>query len=428
MGRAWPPRRLSLRWPADERNSLGTRLDVITALVGWVSAAHPNHKRIAAGAALIGVLTMVAKLFVAAREMAIAWRYGVSATVDSYQLALTATTWLPMMLTGVMAVVLVPRLVKLRRQGGERERFIAELNASVLVLGVGGCGPDVARGAGSGGTSGFRYECADAPSYCRHDARRWRRRRFSIISRVICSPVSSRGSDTVTASPKRARAGYRAVRRRSDWFGRRLGARRRHSRGLLAPAPRSWCPRRSWVIRRWAPCAYATDRPSGARSTAVLLMVAGQFLITASIPIDQGFAARLGEGAVASLGYANRIITLFSGLATIVVGRALLPVLSGAVADGDLALGRRHALQWSALLFGASAIGAAILWAASPEIVRLLFQRGAFTAAASAEVSRIVRWGLLQLPFYFAGIALVQWYAATGRFGDFLDLTRVRSS
>ena len=63
--------------------------------------------------------------------------------------------------------------------------------------------------------------------------------------------------------------------------------------------------------------------------SGVLLMGLGQLLITATIPIDQGFAARLGEGSVATLGYANRIVTLFDGLGTIVAGRALLPVCPG---------------------------------------------------------------------------------------------------
>jgi peptidoglycan biosynthesis protein MviN/MurJ (putative lipid II flippase) len=152
-------------------------------------------------------------------------------------------------------------------------------------------------------------------------------------------------------------------------------------------------------------------------------MVIAQLLITFSVPIDQGFAARLGEGAVATLGYANRIITLFSGLASIVVGRALLPVLSGAVADGDLALGRRHALQWAGLLAGAAALGCAVLWIAAPGLVRILFQRGAFDAMASANVAGVLRYGLLQLPFFFGGMALVQWYAALGRFRAVLSIT-----
>jgi peptidoglycan biosynthesis protein MviN/MurJ (putative lipid II flippase) len=149
---------------------------------------------------------------------------------------------------------------------------------------------------------------------------------------------------------------------------------------------------------------------------AILLMMAGQVLITASIPIDQAFAARIGEGAVATMSYTNRIVTLFSGLGTIVVGRALLPVLSGCVEDGNLEPGRRHAVQWSDLLFGVAALGSVFLWIVAPDLVRMLLQRGAFDPEASAEVSRVLRFALIQLPPYFAGIALVQWYAATGRF------------
>jgi peptidoglycan biosynthesis protein MviN/MurJ (putative lipid II flippase) len=154
-------------------------------------------------------------------------------------------------------------------------------------------------------------------------------------------------------------------------------------------------------------------------------MVSGQALITSSLPVDQAFAARLGGGAVATLGYANRIVTLFSTLGTVVVGRALLPVLAGAAADGDFALGRRQVLQWSFMLGACAVAGSALVWFVAPQIVGLLFERGAFTAAASAEVARTVRWGLIQLPFYFVGIAIVQWYAATNRFRAFLVITAI---
>jgi putative peptidoglycan lipid II flippase len=52
----------------------------------------------------------------------------------------------------------------------------------------------------------------------------------------------------------------------------------------------------------------------------------------------------------------------------------------------------------------------------APDLVRLLLQRGAFNPDASAEVSYVLRFALIQLPPYFAGIALVQWYAATAQF------------
>src|SRR5438270_4158266 len=99
-----------------------------------MAAAHPNHKRIAVGATVIGALTIFAKLFVAGREVAIAWRFGISGTVDAYQLALTITTWLPMMLTSVLTVVLVPRFVALQARPDERRAFITELNGTMFIM------------------------------------------------------------------------------------------------------------------------------------------------------------------------------------------------------------------------------------------------------------------------------------------------------
>ena len=65
---------------------------------------------------LIGVLVALAKVCVALREVTIAWRYGVDAVVDAYQVALTLTTWLPLLIAGITTSVLVPRLVAVRRE------------------------------------------------------------------------------------------------------------------------------------------------------------------------------------------------------------------------------------------------------------------------------------------------------------------------
>ena len=392
-------------------------------LVTRIRATHPNHRRIAAGALLIGLLTVVSKLFVAMREMAIAWRYGLGSTVDAYQLAVTATTWFPNMLTGVMSIILVPRLVMLHRRGGDRQTFVAELNAAVLALGVIvailtlAVAPVAATLLASNlnprttELSGVLIErMAPAALFTILSgyifARLQSRERFgysvteaipaAVIALFVVGPIGVNAPQALTAGTL---FGYSfqllllilLIARGDPPIG---GLRFRHRSD-------------EWSLL-WG---------------SLMLMVAGQFLITASIPIDQGFAARLGEGAVASLGYANRIVTLFSGLATLVVGRALLPVLSSAAADGNFELGRRQTLQWCLLLGIAAAIGSTIAWFVAPAMVRLLFQRGAFTSADTSEVVDVLQWGLVQLPFYFAGIALVQWYAATGRFRAFLIIT-----
>jgi peptidoglycan biosynthesis protein MviN/MurJ (putative lipid II flippase) len=45
----------------------------------------------------------------------------------------------------------------------------------------------------------------------------------------------------------------------------------------------------------------------------------------------------------------------------------------------------------------------------------VLFERGAFTGQDTARVAEVLRYGLTQLPFYFAGIVLVSLLASQGR-------------
>ena len=372
---------------------------------------------------LIGLLTLLAKIFVAGREIAIAWRFGVSGTADAYALALTATTWLPTLIAGVMAVVLVPRLVGVTRSGDRRTGFIAELNGSVLALGF--------------AIAVLTWLAAPAASMLLASRTEPRTLELSAWMSARMAPIA-------------------LLMIVSAYFSTRLQAREAYgfsvteavpalvialfviSPGLL-PGPQSLTAGTilGYLLQAivLAAMVRSGDPPLGParlrhrsgewRSLygSILLMMAGQLLITASLPIDQAFAAPIGEGAVATLAYANRILTLFSGFGTIVVGRALLPVLSERVADEDLSLGRRHAAQWSALLFSAATLGSMFLWIAAPGLVRLLFERGAFNSAASAEIAGTLRAGLLQLPPYFAGIALVQWYAATARFRAMLAVT-----
>jgi len=396
---------------------------VIGSFRRQLSSRHSYHARIARGALLIGLLTLLTKIFVAGREIAIAWRFGVSGTADAYALALTATTWLPTLIAGVMAVVLVPRLVGVTRSAGRRTGFIAELNGSVLALGFAVAALTWLAAPAASTLLASRTEPRTLELAARMSAQmapiallmivsaylstRLQAREaygFSVTEAVpalvitlfVMSPGLLPGSQSLTAGTV---VGYLlqilvliAMVRKGD--------------------PPFLAPRLGHRSAEWS-----------SLYNSILLMSAGQVLITASIPIDQAFAARIGEGAVATLSYTNRILTLFSGFGTIVVGRALLPVLSDRAADGDLVLGRRHAAQWSTLLFGAAALGSIALWMAAPHLVRVLFERGAFSSAASAEIANTLRAGLLQLPPYFAGIALVQWYAATGRFRAMLGIT-----
>ena len=94
-----------------------------------LATLHADHKRIAQGLVLGAVFVLIGRIAGAGKEMSIAWRYGISGTVDAYQLAMTLTGWLPGALISVVAMVLIPTLVTTRgADPASRARLLGELN------------------------------------------------------------------------------------------------------------------------------------------------------------------------------------------------------------------------------------------------------------------------------------------------------------
>ncbi|EFV85833.1 hypothetical protein HMPREF0005_01469 [Achromobacter xylosoxidans C54] len=107
------------------------------ALIRKLGSIHPDHQRIFKGAFRVAVFLLLGKAAGAIKEMAVAYRYGVSDAVDAYQFTMTMATWLPVTIVGVLSVVLIPVLVRLRRaEDAEREQFIRELQGWVAAGGL----------------------------------------------------------------------------------------------------------------------------------------------------------------------------------------------------------------------------------------------------------------------------------------------------
>src|SRR5690606_1066369 len=137
----------------------------------------------------------------------------------------------------------------------------------------------------------------------------------------------------------------------------------------------------------------------------------GQFIMSVANPIDQLMVARLGEGAIATLNYANKVLALILGLGATAVGRAILPVLSSEIvtnAQNAWHLTRR----WSKLLIILGLFGVIIGWMIAPLLVKVLFERGEFTSENAKSVVEVFRYGLLQVPFYVSGIILTRFLAS----------------
>ena len=65
----------------------------------------------------------------------------------------------------------------------------------------------------------------------------------------------------------------------------------------------------------------------------------------------------------------------------------------------------------------------ALGWIAAPYLIRLFFERGAFTAEDTAIVSELFRTGLPQLPFHFAALLIYTELASRGAYRPIIIAT-----
>jgi len=391
----------------------------LKALIRRLNAIHPDHQRIFRGAFRVAVFLVLGKAAGAIKEMAVAYRYGISDAVDAYQFTMTMANWLPVTIVGVLGVVLIPVLVRLRRAGGhERDLFVRELQGAVLAGGVALAAltalawPWVLQWLGSG----------------------------------LSGPVAAMSKQLLIAFVP-----VTVLLLMAGISGARLRSHERHVNTLLdsVPAvatlawvmlaavsaddvgPLLWGTLVGYLIQAvWL--AWLAARADGGFWGAPLLsmrsphwpelmsaagiMLVGQVAMSFVGPLDQYTAANLGDNANATLGYASRLLSLLLGIGAVSVGRAALPVLADVQSRGDAARARSMALKWSVLMVGAGAAAVLVAWVLAPWGVALLFERGAFTAENTQAVAQVLRWGLLQLPFYFGVLILVQLLASQNRY------------
>jgi len=385
--------------------------------------AHADHRRIATGFVIVSLFVALAKGMAAFKEMAVAWRYGTSPVVDGYLFG-TNLVLLPVSIWfSVLTVVLLPLVGRAATDDPLRlRRFRAELLG--LTLGLGLLAYPLARwGLGllvTSGWSGLHGTAADtvlamAPWLALLlplglVASLWsawtmaggghRNTLFEGIP-AVCILVA------VLALP--GAAGETLL-----WGT--VGGFLVQAACLAVPlATRKELEAPGWDLTspHWAPFRQG-----------FLVMLAAQVLMGLGGILDQFAAARLGEGAIATLGYANRLLALALGLGATAVSRAILPVLSG-MAEGDAAHRQRLVRRWVGMMLGVGVIAAAIGWLLAPWGVRVLFQRGAFTAGDTAAVAQMLRWSLLMVPCYMANLVLVANLTSQRRYGIFIRLNAV---
>lgn len=383
-----------------------------------VMRLHSDHQRIAKAAFRVAFFLLLGKAAGAFKEMAVAYRYGISDVVDAYQFTMVMANWIPVTLVGVFSIVLIPVLVQAKdQQPTLRKRFIGELMGMLMAIGLAIAmliwvlWPWVLLWAGKGLTPAVHSMSTEllwafAPAavltlFTGLQAARLRAHERHINTLLDSVPAFSILVFVLLAGP------------------------------MQGVGPLLWGTLVGYIVQSLSlyylaqradgfyatPCLGFSAEQWPALAHAVGIMLIGQVAMSFVGPLDQYTAATLGDNANATLGYASRFISLMIGVGAASVGRAALPVLADVTRRGDAIRARSIALKWSVGMVAIGLLVAAVTAWLAPWGVGLLYERGAFTAEDTARVSSVLRWGLLQLPFYFGVLILVQLLASQNRYG-----------
>jgi putative peptidoglycan lipid II flippase len=120
--------------------------------------------------------------------------------------------------------------------------------------------------------------------------------------------------------------------------------------------------------------------------------------------VDQTMCAHMLPGSVSALSYAQRIIVLPMGLATLAVGTSMLATLANISGDDTGRVFWRTLDWWQRRMFWATTALAVVLMVGSRPLVAVLFEHGNFQAEDTVLVARILLVMAGMIPFYVTGI------------------------
>ncbi|MBC7271555.1 MAG: murein biosynthesis protein MurJ [Streptomyces sp.] len=160
-----------------------------------------------------------------------------------------------------------------------------------------------------------------------------------------------------------------------------------------------------------------SDR-NGSPATVGLALVGTVLLFAlcrqSQVLIERFLASHLAAGSISHLNYAQKVAQIPMTL-SLMLCTVTFPVVARALADGDTERARERVQRDLALAACTVLAGAAIVVACAPQIIEVLFQRGAFTSrdtAATASVMRVYALGLLGQTLVGA---LIRCYFGAGR-------------
>jgi len=141
--------------------------------------------------------------------------------------------------------------------------------------------------------------------------------------------------------------------------------------------------------------------------------------------VDQYFSAQLIVGSIAALNFGLKIPAFSIGILGIALGNVLLPYFSKSALEDRYGTFIKLKQMLKNIVIGSSIIVAVLILFSHP-IIRLLFERNAFTSESTEIVSKIQQMYLLQIPSYISGLIMIKFLTAINK-NRFLVITSIIS-
>ena len=372
------------------------------------------NRRIFAAMVTVGGFTVLVKLAAVAKEIAVAYQFGMSDELDAFLIAFLLPQFAINLIGGSLNAALIPTYIQVREQEGQRAA--QRVLSSVMVLSVGFL---VILSVFLALTASYILPLV-ASGFAAEKLALTQSLYYVLLSTLVLSGLTTTWGAILNAENRFVLAAVvpmatsivtvlLVVIMAKHWGSYALvvgtvgGA-------LIETALVGWGLARAGVslVPRWCGTCPAVKQVL----EQYVSMVAAAFLMGSSGVVSQSMAAMLGSGSVSALAYGSKVTNLMLGIGGTAVATAVLPHFSRMVTLLDWH-GLRHTLgtYTRLLLVVTLPVTLALIYYSEP-MVSAFFQRGAFTAENTHLVHLVQAMYLLQIPVYVLCMLFVRLISA----------------
>jgi putative peptidoglycan lipid II flippase len=141
-----------------------------------------------------------------------------------------------------------------------------------------------------------------------------------------------------------------------------------------------------------------------------------------NLTVNMLFASRMGEGVVSNLNYAFRLVTIPQAIFGVTIATIIYPILAKSVSSRDMTLfnrGIEKGLTYIFLLLTPAIAGMIILM---EPIVRIVYERGAFTESSTALTSHYALYYMGSVFFYSIQAVVAKGFYTLGKGSYFMRI------